>query len=187
MVQTKQLLAPAILFAAGSFAGSADAAVFVDNVDISPTAHGTLIGIGVPTSDAQYGFASLHVGFKSFASVDGLNGSGVMYEGDLSTSPYIPDASTTFNSSVKTAGLAGSGSGYLGLRFDVGSDTIFGYATVDQNGWHISQFAYDAADRLTITARAVPEAATWAEMILGLGAAGAVMRRRRQRAGALSA
>jgi len=187
MVQSKQLLAPAILFAAGSFAGSADAAVFVDNVDISPTVQGTRIAIGVPIADAQFNFSAINVKIP-FGGVDALGTAGVFFEGDPSSSPYIPDGSASFNTSVKTVLPFGSGDGYLGLRFDVGADTYFGYATVDQGGWHISQIAYDAPNELSITSKAgVPEPATWAEMILGLGAAGAVMRRRRQRSVALSA
>jgi len=186
MAQSKQLLAPAILFAAGSFAGSADASVFVENVDISPTWNGTTIAIGVPPADAQFSFSAINVKLP-FGGVDALGTAGVFFEGDPSSSPFIPDGSASFVPSVKTLGPGGTGAGYLGLRFDVGSDTYFGYATLDQFGGHISQIAYDAPHALTITARALPEAATWAEMILGLGAAGAVMRRRRQRSAALSA
>jgi hypothetical protein len=189
MVQSKQLLAPAILFAAGSFAGVANATVFVDNVDITAIGNGTMIAIGVPLSSAQFTFKPWSedfgpYGVKSGAelSADSSTTNGAFFWG--ADANYIPDGSYSFNNSLKTGGSFGSGDGYYGLRFGVGDDTVYGYALLDQGGYHISQIAYDTPSHLEIktgeVGGAVPEVSTWAEMILGMGAAGAMLRRRRR-------
>lgn len=179
MVQSKQLLAPAILFAAGSFAGSANAAVFVANLDLTAGPN-SKFAIGVPIADAQFDFSVEHF-FPFKTNLTGNGTGGVFFEGGPAYTPYIPDGTDSFDMSVKTDGKPG----YYGLRFQAGSDTYFGYATVDNGGSHISQVAYEAPSALSVST-SVPEPATWAEMILGLGVAGAAMRRRRQSA-ALSA
>jgi hypothetical protein len=175
------LFAPAVLFAAGSFTGTAHAAVFVESID-APSSANTRIAIGVPIEDAQFSYVTFKDGQFSSAILNAAGSAGTFNEGDLSMTPYIPDGMQTFATSVKTFPTGG----YFALRFNVGEDTYYGYATAS-SGMDITQITYEAPSRLSVAvSRAVPEPATWAEMILGLGVAGAAMRRRRQTA-ALSA
>ena len=75
--------------------------------------------------------------------------------------------------------------GDLALRYMVGTDSYFGYARL--NGDSTINFAFENTANTAITAGAaitgplsggVPEPATWAMMLVGLGAAGYAMRRR---------
>ena len=75
--------------------------------------------------------------------------------------------------------------GDLALRYMSGANTFFGYARL--NGDSTINFAFENTANTAITAGAaitgplsgaVPEPATWAMMLVGLGAAGYAMRRR---------
>ena len=77
--------------------------------------------------------------------------------------------------------------GDLALRYMVGADSYFGYARL--NGDSTINFAFENTANTAITAGAaitgplsggVPEPATWALMLFGIGAVGYGMRRRNQ-------
>ncbi|WP_251566670.1 PEPxxWA-CTERM sorting domain-containing protein [Erythrobacter sp. 3-20A1M] len=172
-------VAPTSLFALVGMAGPASAATTVD-VDYAPTVDGTPITIG--------GAAAPQYTFKlDVPTPDEFGGAGptktrIYANGNAKIgSPGEP----ANYSSVETNlgfGYGGDGipfpiytNGEFSLRFDIGDTRYSGTATVDGAGNHISQISYEA-----LGAGGVPEPATWALMILGMGAAGAAMRRRNQ-------
>jgi len=177
MISYKHVLKPTLLFAAGSYAGVAHATVFVQDVNIASTPGGTAIAIGVPLADAQFSFVSSQFSVKPTDPPTPV--SNLIANGTAAVAPgtnAIPDGTAPWTNDVKTQFGSANGS-YYSLRFDVGGNTYFGYAGVDESGSRITQIAYDAPEQLSIR-QSVPEPATWAEMILGFGMAGAALRRR---------
>ena len=80
--------------------------------------------------------------------------------------------------------LIGTGRGFFGFR----SDTAFTTVTFSQNlaGGSVDQFGIDNLAFTSRMSAAVPEPGTWATMILGFGAVGGTLRRRRAAASALA-
>ncbi|QWC57211.1 PEP-CTERM sorting domain-containing protein [Erythrobacter sp. 3-20A1M] len=149
---------PAALFALAGMAGQAHAATTID-VDYDASPDGTPITIG-GASSAQYTFFSPSGGFtKAFLAANGTARIGLPGEPTDRGGVYVQDDKT------------------YSLLFDIGASRYSGTATVDSTGYKVTQISYEA-----LSAGGVPEPATWALMILGLGAAGAAMRRRNQAA-----
>lgn len=177
----------------------AQAAVVVSNVSISVpnTTSGVYINLvtglvgttpaAVPGWDINpWGSGSLF--FYGAATTGGIVVSGSA-PADLAAGTVIGAGSTfAVNPAAATAFHTG-GDHVFGFRFlnESTGQTNYGYArittTTSSNGRPatITQLAYDnAGDAILVVgnAGAVPEPATWAMMMLGFGALGAVMRRR---------
>lgn len=76
-----------------------------------------------------------------------------------------------------------NGDNFIGLRAAVGNDFYYGYAFTTNNTLNSYAFETTANTAITATtavAAAVPEPATWAMMILGMGVVGFAMRRRKK-------
>jgi hypothetical protein len=77
-----------------------------------------------------------------------------------------------------------AGSSFIGLRVTSGSDVYLGFANL--TGSVLTGYGYETSANTAITATtlfpasAVPEAATWAMMIVGLGVVGGSLRRRQK-------
>jgi hypothetical protein len=154
---------PATLLVAGAFSGAAHASVVVDTTGWDATYGGTPITLA-GSSLSQYTFGLADYTFPIFftkTTLSGNNGATVSAPGE-----------STFNSQVDTNGLFGPSPGDYGLQFSANGVQYMGTATVDDTGNHISQISYDVAS--------VPEPATWAMMVLGLGLAGGALRRSRR-------
>ncbi len=163
------IVTPATLLVAGAFSGAANASVVVDTTGWDATYAGTPITLA-GASSAQYTFGLSDFTFPiSFTktTLSGNNGATASYPGE-----------STVNSEVDTNGLLGPDSGDYGLQFSANGVQYVGTATVDGSGDHISQISYDVAS--------VPEPATWAMMVLGLGLAGGALRRSRRNQPALA-
>ncbi|MCP9221521.1 PEPxxWA-CTERM sorting domain-containing protein [Erythrobacter sp. LQ02-29] len=163
--------APASLFALVGMAGSANAATTID-VDYEPTVDGTPITIG-GASSPQYTFTLNEFSFdgENVFRKTYLNANGTARIGE----PGQPATQTGVNTQSNFSGPPTGGD--YSLLFDIGNTRYSGTATVDPSGYHLTQISYEA-----LGAGGVPEPATWALMILGMGAAGAAMRRRNQAA-----
>lgn len=149
---------------AGGFASTANATVL--NVDYVPTAAGTDITIGA-NSTPQYTFSSIDFfnGSKTRLQANGTATVAFPYNGVVQTpGPYVL---TSFG------GGAVQNVGDFQLAFNIGSAAYTGLATVTNGGQEITRISYDAAP-------SVPEPATWAMMVLGLGIAGSALRRQRR-------
>jgi hypothetical protein len=185
MKRTK-LVIPATLFAAGTFANPAQAA----NVDITASNDGTGINLVGDETPEYYFYLNGNspqptaLTPSSFTTLEGKYFAGNVV-GPRSETAYYPNPGDSDLNKVQNTGV----DGYYGLLFTVatnspkliaplatvGTPTQYqGYALVDDNGTHISQIDFHAI------APAVPEPATWAMMILGLGATGAMVRQRRR-------
>jgi len=170
----KKLLAPATLFAAGAFVTPAGATV----VDITASDLGTSIDL-VGDSTSEYLFYSNYVGATptTDTALQGKALSGNRVGGNSAT-PYFPAANDPSLNKTQTP----IQDGYYGLYFRASVPALSGggatgprytgYALVDRGGTHISDITFQAAP--------VPEPETWAMMLIGLGAAGAVARQRRR-------
>jgi hypothetical protein len=165
-MKAQRLAVPATLFAAGAFSAPAHAVQFVD---FTASDGGTAIDL-VGSSDPEFLFYSDYNGSGDYA-LEGkvLSGNNV---GPSSPTAYYPNA--TDADQMKTQ-ITTNSDGYYGLTFSDGVTGYTGYALVDNGGSHISEIDFRAA-----SAPAVPEPATWAMMILGLGLTGAAMRHRRR-------
>lgn len=159
------LVTPATLLVAGAFSAPASATAVVDTTGWDATYGGTSITLA-GASSAQYTYSLEDWSFPFDATKTTLNGN----DGATVSSP----GSATYNSSVITNGIIGPWPGDYGLQFSANGVQYLGTATVDDTGNHISEITYDVAS--------VPEPATWAMMVLGLGLAGAAMRRSRRQA-----
>lgn len=157
------LITPATLLVAGAFSAPASASTVVDTTGWDATYGGTPITLA-GASSSQYSFGLTDYSFPIFftkTTLSGNNGATASYPGET----------TTF-SQVDTNGLFGPQPGDYGLQFSANGIQYVGTATVDDTGDHISQISYDVAS--------VPEPATWAMMVLGLGLAGGALRRSRR-------
>ncbi|MCP9221520.1 PEPxxWA-CTERM sorting domain-containing protein [Erythrobacter sp. LQ02-29] len=157
---------PAALFAFAGMAGQAHATTTID-VDYDADYDGTPITIGAASSP-QYTFGLRDIYFDDFYLVD--------------TKPYLRANGTARigapGQPATANGVDTEGNQDYSLLFDIGNSRYSGTATVDSTGRKVTQISYEALN----AGGGVPEPATWALMILGLGAAGAAMRRRRQAA-----
>lgn len=167
---------PAALLVAGSIASSANAATVIED-DIFATREGTLINIGgVQTPQfrftTQYVFGDPTAGLGDkylLQSNDGVAGTRV-----VSSDPY--DTNTDGGVITGFNELGGLGFPEVGLRFSIGDTFYEGTAELTGNGDVIDRITYDVA-----AAAGVPEPATWALMILGMGAVGGALRTSRKR------
>lgn len=194
-------LAPAMLLATGGFASSAEAAhVYTDTFGLAATYSGQGVLIGTDLLGGSYGApqyeyrilntATLQTILDSAIGVDNL-GNPIVYStpglpdagesfrsGELS---YIPQTGTSMFVPVKAA-IDGTNistsDAYLHLKFGINGATYLGTAHFD-----VSDHTTDDAKLVDVsyTAAAVPEPATWAELIGGLGAVGGTMRAARRR------
>jgi len=120
--------------------------------------------IGTAVSGSSAGFNFMTGGLNS----TGCDGSGNFYCFDNPSIPPIP------------AALLGDS---LSLMFSVTSDTVGSwdaYETAFKIDWVGSQNNYDLVSKAIPVNGAIPEPATWAMMIIGFGAAGYSIRRRRK-------
>lgn len=183
----RAIIAPGIIFAAGSMAGAANAATTIDT-DYRPSFGGTPIilagGVG-PMSAPQFTFdleSEKDVFAVSINATGADQTAGIFYQGSSETLAD-PEDPLFVNRSVKTAvtGGAGLGDGNYALRFTA-TDTLYtGFATVVDDGTQIDSITFEA-----VSVPAVPEPSTWAMMILGLGLAGSELRRRRRQSRTLA-
>lgn len=159
------LVTPATLLVAGAFSAPASATAVVDTTGWDATYGGTSITLA-GASSAQYTYSLEDWSFPFYTTKTTLNGN------DGAT--VSPPGGSSYNSFVFTNGLSGPEPGDYGLQFSANGTQYVGTATVDETGNHISEITYDVAS--------VPEPATWAMMVLGLGLAGGAMRRSRRQA-----
>lgn len=157
------LVTPATLLVAGAFSAPASATAVVDTTGWDATYGGTPITLG-GASSAQYTYSLTDYSIPFSYTKTTLNGN----DGATASYPGVPFTS----SSVATNGFLGPWPGDYGLQFSANGVQYVGTATVDDTGNHISEISYDVAS--------VPEPATWAMMVLGMGLAGAAMRRSRR-------
>ena len=158
------LVTPATLLVAGAFSAPANATAVIDTTGWDATYGGTSITLA-GASSAQYTYSLEDWTFPFYATKTTLNGNG--------GATVSPPGSTSYSSSVFTNFIA-PWPGDYGLQFSANGVQYVGTATVDSTGNHISEITYDVAS--------VPEPATWAMMVLGLGLAGGAMRRSRRQA-----
>ena len=174
MSKTRYLAVPVAAAAATVGAGQAEAAVLItQNFSGLTVANDTdrfEINIG-GNSTAQYVFRGGSNGKAFLSQNDGLS-----EVGDYSAVASI-DSSGSYSNEAKTGGN-GYTDGYFHLRFALNGTTTYGYAAISAEGYRLDSITYEAP---------VPEPTTWALMILGFGATGAALRRRRQSAGLVSA
>lgn len=177
---------PSMLFAAGSMASAADAAVF--SVNYTATDPATDITIGSSAAGPQYSFQSATIDFGFIdpslgvkpTAILNANGTATISESPMS-SPYYPAPGENLgNQSAKTQGISSGGDGYYGITFDTDDGAQTGYFSVVDGGTRINEIGYEAA-------AAVPEPDAWALMIVGLGGAGLALRRQRRQQRQLAA
>lgn len=190
-MHVKAIIAPGVIFAAGSFASAANAATVID-VNISPTEAGAPIVLegGGALGAPQFNFydESFTNGGNAkyeIAANPADTTAGIFYQGNSVT--FADPLDANFGSSAYTRAdddllKDPHGDGNYALRFSANSTTYTGFATVTDDGSLIDSVTYQAAEPTA----PVPEPATWAMMILGMGAVGATMRRRRRQTGGVA-
>ena len=175
-MQFRHIATPATLFAAIGIPVSAHAATTINVNYDATTGAGTQITIGAAAAP-QFNFniqPGAVGGTKSYLNANFANDPTARIGFPGSTAIY-----TTANTSTAGTSNDFATNGNYNLIFSIGNTLYSGFATVDNGGRHISSITYDLAD-----AAAVPEPATWAMTILGMGAVGAAARRRRRQVGA---
>lgn len=99
------------------------------------------------------------------------------------TVSYGPSSGTFAPFATTTNVASSNGENFIGLRAMVGSDYYYGFAFTTNNV--LNSFGFETTANTAITATtalgAVPEPASWAMMIFGLGVVGFAMRRRQQK------
>ncbi len=155
-----------ILAAAGVMATPASAATSM-SVNYTASPEGTPITIGGAAAP-QYSFV-LGTFFNGAAQykIQGNDGATVAFPDNGVTQPFLSNVTTRLEGITFTEGD-------YQLSFMIGSLAYTGLATVVDQGRRISAISFSPV------AGAVPEPATWAMMMLGMGAMG-IMLRRRQR------
>lgn len=203
MITLSRTVAPTMLLAAGTIAGAAHGAVITQNYNLAAglTAQNVAIGgtdlysfgadangqntAGKPYYDAR--FSSLGNAELSTCSSSSslLNPNDQVNVFPIGSFPQYGKGGSATPSDVGTS--------YFNLRFQLNGETLYGNARFDGStttladgstleNTQLTQIRYGTlADALAETPAAVPEPATWAEMIVGLGAAGGAMRAARRR------
>lgn len=155
-----------VLTAMGGMVTAADAATTID-VDYTASPAGTPITIGGAASP-QYSFV-LGTFFNGAAQykIQGNDGATVAFPDNGVTQMFLPAVTTRLEGITFT-------DGDYQLKFNIGALAYTGLATVVDGGRRITAISYD------VVAGAVPEPATWAMMIIGMGAVGFAMRGRQR-------
>lgn len=106
------------------------------------------------------------------------------------TTYFVDRGTVTFGPGMQYAAFnalttipSSNGNNFFGLRATSGTDVFFGYAFTTNNILNGVVFNNVAGQAITASVNlpaAVPEPGTWAMMLLGFGAIGFAMRRRRQ-------
>ena len=141
-------------------------------------------GTVVPLLNQLLGSSTYNVGtyqFGSFQTITGLNGQTSI---DFTQNPFNTKLNGMTLIGVHYGAGKGSPSDVAGnVRSDKSDSTAFYYFDAGKNLDKIN-LSFDASSNLTLfstgMAGGVPEPATWAMMIIGFGAIGASMRRRKQ-------
>ena len=164
-MKTAILASLSVLAATGAMGTAAEAATTI-SVDYTATPTGTPITIG-DSATAQYSFV-LGTFFNGAAQylIRGNDGATVAFPDNGVQQMFLPAVTTRLEGITFTQGD-------YQLRFNIGSTAYTGLATVVDQGRRITAISFAPA------AAAVPEPATWAMMLIGLGAVGFAMRRRR--------
>ena len=186
-MQLKHVIRPAALFAAGSLATGANAAT----VDIAATDAGTPIYL-FGSQSAQFTYATRATtgvtGPKTDYYLRSTSGTNLT----SASAVTFPDANSAYTQDYSLFGLVGSGSSYTGntyVGFRVADDTgvtRYGRVTGDFRTLHISDVTINGVPGAYVgttpqqASAAVPEPATWATAVLGMGMVGAALRRRRR-------
>ena len=161
--------------------------------------------VGADLSKGAYSFSFLGSTFSFSATGDSFNpiavrnqaGSATASTGGFLGNPLTPTSSFT-NRGTVTFGPNNSyatftspstvpfsiGNKFIGLRATVAGQNYFGFAYT--TGTLLNSFGFESVAGQSITATtlvpaaAVPEVGTWAMMIVGVGAVGGTLRRRRK-------
>ncbi len=154
-----------LLAATGVVATPASAATTM-SVNYTASPMGTPITIGEAAAP-QYSFV-LGTFFNGAAQykIQGNDGATVAFPDNGVTQMFLPAVTTRLEGITFTEGD-------YQLRFNIGSIAYSGFATVMDQGRRISAITFSPV------AGAVPETATWAMMMLGMGGIGLAMRRRK--------
>lgn len=161
----KTTVTPVALLVAGSFGSAANATTVV--TDYHPTDAGTPITLE-GASSPQFTFINDYYFTAPKAYLQGNDGAMVS----------TPSAPSSYSSGAYTSSFIFDGDGNYGITFSANGTQYHGFATVTDMGQTISQISYDVGG--------VPEPATWAMMVLGLGLAGGALRRSKRRQAALA-
>lgn len=169
------------------FSGAANAATIMQTFNVSPTAGGVDITIGA-NATAQYTYKTSIKGEGS----EEQRTVGFLQNNGNSKTTWIPTSQKVIpkvgDGSIKNAYIENSGSPkYLGLIFDINGVKQVGSARFLPNDGSAITLQSNAvtgtgpvlAD-IEYRVAAVPEPAEWAMLVVGLGAAGAALRRRRR-------
>ena len=159
--------------------------------------------VGANLSTGPYSFSFLGNAFTFAATGDIFNPLAVQNQASSATAsfggflgvPLAPTSSFTNRGTVTfgpsnnfatftalTTVPFSNGDNFIGLRATVAGQNYFGFAYTTNT--MLNSFGFENVAGATITATtlipAVPEAGTWAMMIVGVGAVGATLRRRRK-------
>ncbi len=184
-MQLKTLICAAVAAGAASFASTASAAVTIDIVqrggDIVATASGALdlTGLKALGERDQHPWVIGSVGAITLGP-DAHGDSYITLTGPASFGPgFLVGASSSSGDTFTLVGGNGAVSvpvGYVSGAPISSSDTFSGHTLADL-GLTAGRYAFTAPDdTLTLNIGAVPEPATWAVMLLGVGMVGACLR-----------
>ncbi len=157
-----------VVAAIGVMPVAADAATTIA-VDYTASPAGTPITIGgAPTPQYSFILGTFFNGAAQY-KIQANGGATVAFPDNGVQQMFLPAVTTRLEGITFTEGD-------YQLRFNIGSLAYTGLATVVDQGRRISVLSFSPV------AAAVPEPASWAMMIVGFGAVGFAMRRRRKMA-----
>lgn len=204
MTKTEKNFIPMLLLASGSFGSAADATIITQSFDpgatmLDITSTGAY-SVSIPGADTKYSIYAVSSqskggGKKSMPTYTtdyyfrtALQGGGApseyTYFSPVNRIGTANDVYTTKDSPPLARPGAGGTVGsvsYAQLRFDL--DGVKTYGVVAVQDARMKSVSYEVVDAVA----PVPEPAVWAEMIVGLGAVGAAMRKRRRLARSIAA
>lgn len=158
----------------------------------------TAVGANLTTSPFSFSYLgdtftfSNGAGFPNFFSVSTANGAAVRTVFGSPSTDFTNRSTVTYDQSI-LGGYASfslptivsytNGDNFLGLSVTSANQTYYGFAYTTNAV--LNSFGFETAPNTGIVATtaipaAVPESATWAMMILGMGAVGFAMRRRQK-------